>query len=223
MLKDMPDECRAASEYLFLSNMFVAAKEKLMFKLRQIERTEYEWLTDDIIGRCLARLDSVIGPEIDSLSEPLVEYPVMQYDMEAEIKKLNEVLAPFFPDYDKKFRFSARIDLVTERCIWELKCTSSITIEHKLQVVMYDWLWRIVYSTHLSKKNPKCLKPRETRILNIKTGEIWFLNASFQELTTIVVALLKGKYSKPVIKTDAEFVHDCESYLSNMSDFYGKK
>jgi hypothetical protein len=67
------------------------------------------------------------------------------------------------------------------------------------------------------------LKPRETRILNIKTGEIWFLNASFQELTTIVVALLKGKYNKPAVKTDEEFVHDCESYLSNMSDVYSKK
>jgi hypothetical protein len=81
-----------------------------------------------------------------------------------------------------------------------------------LQVVLYDWLWRIVHSNDFLTQK----KPRETRILNIKTGEKWFLNSSFEELTTIVVALLKGKYNKPAIKTDDEFVEECISYLSTL-------
>jgi hypothetical protein len=213
MISQMPETCQTSADYLLLSNMFVAVKEKLLFKLKQIERTDYVWLTDDMVNQCLGRLDAIIGLGTEP---PLIEYAVIQYDMEAELAKINAVLAPYFPDYDKKFRFSARLDLVTEKCIWELKCTSSITIEHKLQVVLYDWLWRIVYSTNLSNKNPKCVKPRESRILNIKTGEKWFLNASFEELTTIVVALLKGKYNKPAIKTDDEFVEECISFLSTV-------
>jgi hypothetical protein len=215
-ISQMPEECRTSADYLLLSNLFVAVKEKLLFKLKQIERTDYVWLTDDMVNRCLERLDAIIGLELGK-EAPLIEYAVIQYDMEAELAKINAILAPHFPDYDKKFRFSARLDLVTERCIWELKCTSSITIEHKLQVVLYDWLWRIVYSNDfLREKKMKCVKPRESRILNIKTGEKWFLNASFEELTTIVVALLKGKYNKPAIKTDEEFVEECSSYLATL-------
>jgi hypothetical protein len=214
MMKEMPEMFSEVSDYLFLSNLFVAAKEKLLFKLKQIERTDYGWLSDSMVKECLDRLNQIIGDEL-SLEEPLVEYPIIQYDMEAEMERINQVLLPHFPEYDRKFRFSARTDLITEKCIWELKCTSSITIEHKLQVVLYDWLWRIVHSTEiLSKKKRKNLKPRETRILNIKTGEIWFLNASFEELTTIVVALLKGKYDKPIAKTDEEFFIECNTYLS---------
>jgi len=208
-ISEMPEECRTSADYLLLSNMFVAVKEKLLFKLKQIERTDYVWLTDDMVNQCLGRLDAIIGLGNEP---PLIEYAVIQHDMEAELAKINAVLAPHFPNYDKKFRFSARLDLVTDRCIWELKCTSSITIEHKLQVVLYDWLWRIVHSNDFIKQK----KPRESRILNIKTGEKWFLNASFDELTTIVVALLKGKYNKPVTKTDEEFVEECRAYLATL-------
>jgi hypothetical protein len=62
----------------------------------------------------------------------------------------------------------------------------------------------------------KCLKPRESRILNIKTGEKWFLNASFEELTTIVVSLLKGKYNKHANKTDEEFLEECRTYMAGI-------
>jgi len=211
-ISEMPEECRTSADYLFLSNLFVAVKEKLMFKLKQIERTDYVWLTDEMVNKCLGRLDQIVGKELGK-DAPLIEFAVIQYDMEAELAKINAVLSPHFPDYEKKFRFSARLDMVTDRCIWELKCTSSITIEHKLQVVLYDWLWRIVYS---DLKNSKCTKPREARILNIKTGEKWLLNASFEELTTIVVALLKGKYNKPVVKTDEVFVEECRAYMAGL-------
>jgi hypothetical protein len=50
---------------------------------------------------------------------------------------------------------------------------------------------------------------RNIRILNIKTGEVLELRASTEQLTQIMVALLKGKYCEPVVKTDEEFVHDC--------------
>ena len=83
--------------------------------------------------------------------------------------------------------------------MWELKCTSKITIDHLLQVVTYAWLWKILVADD-----------RNIRILNIKTGELLELCASLDELTFIVVALLKGKYCDPIVKTDEEFVRDCQ-------------
>ena len=34
-----------------------------------------------------------------------------------------------------KYRFTARVDMITNDTIWELKCTSQISVEHLLQVV----------------------------------------------------------------------------------------
>ena len=137
--------------------------------------------------------------------------------MEEETKKINEILGPHFP-CGKKFKFSARADLITEKHIWELKCTSTISIEHRLQLVIYDWLWRALHSEN-SLKHPhkkyirKPSKMKTAKIVNIKTGEMLRIDASFDELTQIVVALLKGKYITYEEKTDEEFISHCLQYL----------
>jgi hypothetical protein len=94
---------------------------------------------------------------------------------------------------------------VTEKSVWEIKCTSKITIDHLLQVIIYAWLWRILVADD-----------RNIRILNIKTGEVLELQATNEELTQIMIALLKGKYCEPVIKTDEEFVRDCCEMFSKV-------
>jgi hypothetical protein len=88
--------------------------------------------------------------------------------------------------------------MVTEQSVLELKCTSKITIDHMLQVVIYAWLWKLLVADD-----------RKIRILNIKTGEVLQLESTMDELTHIMVALLKGKYCDPVTKTDETFVRDC--------------
>jgi hypothetical protein len=134
--------------------------------------------------------------------------------MEVENEKIHSYLSPYFPNAAKKFRFSARADLITAKTIFELKCTSSITIEHKLQVILYRWLWDAVHTPDLLKKrNAECVDPREVRIVNIKTGEILRLNAAFDDLTTIVVELLRGKYDPALLKNDEDFAADCESVI----------
>ena len=47
---------------------------------------------------------------------------------------------------------------------------------------------------------------RYFKLLNIKTGERWVLQATRGELQEIVVALLKGKYAKLTELTDEEFL-----------------
>ena len=89
--------------------------------------------------------------------------------------------------------------MVTQESVWELKCCQQITLDHQLQVVIYAWLWRILH--------PECTK--KVKIFNIKTGEIMELCATVEDLTTIVVELLRGKYEKPIVLTDAQFLEQC--------------
>ena len=49
------------------------------------------------------------------------------------------------------YRFSARAEIVTKSSLWELKCTNQLTIEHKLQLVMYAWLFQMKYTNHEQK------------------------------------------------------------------------
>jgi hypothetical protein len=223
LIAAFPDECDTVSDYLRLANLFVAAKERLLFKIKQIDRDDYTWLSDDAVEQCLRRLDDVIGPECET-HLPLVEHTIVDKEMEEEIERTNLVLRPFFSEQTRKFRFTARADLVTDRCIWELKCTSSLSIEHKLQVVLYDWLWRIKYTPDVAvKRRAVCTNPKEARLINIKTGEILRLNATFDDLTTIVVELLKGKYEAVPHRTTEEFLGDCHQFLQSQSTLFAAK
>ena len=49
------------------------------------------------------------------------------------------------------------------------------------------------------------LNIREFRLINIKSGQIWRLDASTESLTKIMVLLLKSKYGDAKIRTDVDF------------------
>ena len=46
---------------------------------------------------------------------------------------------------------------------------------------------------------------KKFKILNIKTGELFQLESSIEQLTSIIVLLIKGKYGEPNILSDIEF------------------
>lgn len=214
MVDRMPDRCDNAVDYYLLANLFVAAKEHLLFKWKQIALEDYNWFKVEEIERCMNRLDDIIWPEC-SEHPPRVEHAIICRDMDAEQERANVLLAPFFPDNDKKFRFAAIIDLTTHRSLLELKFTSTLSVEHRLQLVLYAWLWHIVYTPDMGKRrNPECVEPREARLVNIKTGERLRLNATFEDLTTIVVELLRGRYVDEKPKTDEEFLSSCREFMS---------
>lgn len=214
LIDRMPEKCDTAADYLRLSNLYVACKERLLFKWNQIGEDDYGWLSDETIDAFMERLDTVIGVECQDVP-PLVEYSIIDREMEAETATINTILQTYLLQLTRKIRFSARADLITQRTLWELKCTGSITIEHKLQTVLYAWLWHVVNTPDVVKKrDAQCLNPRAVRIFNIKTGEILRLNACFEELTTIVVELLRGKYEPHKPKTNEEFLQDCETFMN---------
>ena len=202
ILDDLPNNCDSSSEYLYLANVFIALQEKLYFKLKQIDRDEYNWLTDEIIEQCGERMDSIIGKESDNC-QPEIEKTIIHTSNAETHKNIDE----FFINngiIDNKFRFTARVDLITEKSVWEIKCTSSISIDHLLQLVIYAWIWKM-----LPDNDSTCNK--EFKIFNIKTGEILQLNSSQEDLDCIMLKLIHGKYEKIQRKSDSEFVESCLS------------
>ena len=191
--------CENIGDYLFMANVFEAAQEKLYFKLKQIGRDEYTWLTPTLLVECKRRMLSILKKEINK-GPPKMEFSIITYDDDAANAKLNRCLSPHLKDI---FAFSARIDLLTRKTLWELKCTSEITAEHMIQTVIYAWIMRIAHPS-LSQK---------VKIFNIKTGHVLRLDATNEQLTTIVVALLKGKYERTPPSSEEDFLGECHKTI----------
>ena len=196
MFRTVDPADRSAANYLFLANLYVAVQEKLYFKLTQISRAEYGWLSVDAVEACMDRMRDRLH------DSPMMahEHVLVHAKMEAEHEPIDQVLRPFFAD--KKYRFSARLDLVTQKTVWEIKCTGTLSIEHRLQVIIYAWLWRLLPPNDVFADTPE----KAFRLMNIKTGEVWELNATTDELTRIVVELLRGKYTTVAPISDEEFL-----------------
>jgi len=212
IVNELPDKIESINDYLFVANVSVAVQETLYFKLKQIKRHEYNWLTQSMVTNCIERLDDVLADECKNTIPQIEETIIHQSDEKAHLK-IDEFLLPHF-GREVKFRFTARTDLITESSIWEMKCTSKISIDHMLQVVIYAWLWRM---RNLSSSDNALTDEKKVKIFNIKTNELLHLDASMDDLNSIMLVLLKGKFLKPQIKVDADFIGDCKNYLTQLS------
>jgi hypothetical protein len=196
MVQYIPETCEYAKDYLFLANMYLAIEEKLYSKIKQIETDEYNWLSDSMIQECFQRLELIIGEEC-RIGEWEAEKTILYSSAHEDHVEIDHCLSSHLGD-EYLYRFTARTDLITASAIWEWKCTSKLTTEHKIQLVIYYWLWKMVYKT-----------PKKCYLFNIKTGELLELKAEIEEMTEIVVEIIRGKYTQSEKKTEMEFI--CES------------
>lgn len=205
---EIPETIDSIEDYLYLATLAFSIQEKLYFRLKQIDRYDYTWLKEEDINKCKERLHHIIDPDCQN-SMPIMEETIIRCADDYEHVKIDAFLKEIFEN--NIFRFTARVDTITENTIWEIKCTSKLTIDHMLQVVIYAWIWRMRNGIDLVHSPNK-----EFKLFNIKTGEVLRLDATIDELHTVMIAILKGKYQKPVVKTDEEFVADCKTYLDKI-------
>lgn len=196
LVENMPQTCDTIAEYLYTTCLFSATQDCLYSRIKQIPVDNYNWLTDDIVQQCFSRLDNTIGEECKSGPWKTEAYIISQHDDLAHIN-IDDILKEHIPDII--YRFSARADLITEKSLWELKCTSQLTFEHKLQLIIYAWLDEFKYDLYKKKK--------DYYLFNVKTKEHLQLNATREQLTNIIVEILKAK-SKNKTVTDKEFVEN---------------
>ena len=202
IIQNMPDTCETISDYLYVSNILQATENKLYSKLKQIQPCEYNWIKEDVILKCFEQLDAVVGIDCQQ-NEWKPEQTIIYSSADEDHFEIDITLSEFLGDR-YKYRFQARIDLLTDDILWEFKCTSKISVEHKLQLIIYAWIWMHVYNT-----------PKRFCLYNIKTNELWELNANKNELTKIIVELIRGKYKdcddNENSKNDADIISDANN------------
>ena len=190
--------------YLFMANINQAITESLYFKLNQIEDNEYNWLSEDDIQTCMHQYKSIIGSDCQNEC-PLIEEYIIHGGDDIGHQNIDKFTKQFIPEKD--FRFSARADIITENVLWELKCCSSITTDHMLQLAIYAWLWKM--------KHPENTKKVDCKLFNVKTGELWKMSMEMENLNKIMEILLTYKYKQILPKHDELFLKDCHDFMDS--------
>jgi AAA domain/UvrD-like helicase C-terminal domain len=202
MVETLPASLDTIQDYLYVANISLAVQERLYSRLKQIDREEYTWITEDMYHLCKTRLRTTVGADCQ-LSRPQIEKTLIHQSNAEQHIHIDTFLKQHFEPHNT-FRFTARMDVIGDKFLWELKCTHKLSIDHLLQVVIYAWLWQMLPENIDSPL-------RVFKIMNIRTGEIQRLEATREEINTIMVALLKSKFLELHKKTDAEFIQDCIS------------
>ena len=202
-IKNIPETFNSINDYLYLSNIYISIQERLYFKLKQINSNEYNWIDEELLNQCIERLEKMIVENNEYI--PSFEKTLIHNSNESLHENIDHILKPHFTE-NILFRFSAIIDVFSENSIWELKFTNQISIEHKIQLVIYAWIYQSMN-----------LPSRDFKLFNIKTGELYVLNSNFDDLSTIVISILKGKYEKPIIKTDIEFRDSVKKHMNSIT------
>jgi len=189
-------------EQLYMTNIYHAIQERTLFRVNQIQLEEYNWLTPEIIQQTNAR----ISEQFPSNTHVEVEQTII-YDNDELHVKIDEWMSARLPELNK-IRFSAaRVDVITDTTVWELKCTNDISVEFLMQVVVYAWIWKMVYPH----------KPKTFRIFNIKTNEIRRLESghtTHADLDDIMYEIIRGKYLKDTPISDQAFVQECNEMVN---------
>jgi hypothetical protein len=96
-----------------------------------------------------------------------------------------------------------RIDAIDDNNVWELKCVNNITLEHKLQLIIYYFIFKCT--------DIKVATDKEFKLLNMKSGELLNL---VKDDTAIEYIMEKVFETKVMVKdkiSDENFINLCQS------------
>ena len=200
--------CKDIKDWLYLSNLYIAFRSEYYYKINQIK--DYNWLNEDIVNKCHKNITNNIMIKNNIVFEkPIsIKYCHKKYGI---------------------MSIGGCIDIDDKKNIWELKCVDELTIEHKLQLIVYCWLCR---QDNIQNDDDHCIGTRKCFLLNIKSGEVLELiahndirlkNNIFDDLDKIMDLLFDNKYLIKEKINDNDFIqkhiNDITPYVDIIDKF----
>ena len=180
--KNLLKKLTGIESFLNIANLYTAVRTGMHFKLSQVK--SYSWITEKDAITCMNNMDKYIGNVTD---------------FELELREMDGEEFKFESEYGI-IKLSGIIDAYEKNpngdIIWEFKCVENLQLEHFLQASIYQWIWN----------NTRKDSSTETRLFNIRTGEIYKLNNDDELLNLLITVLLRNKYEKNIDETDDNFI-----------------
>lgn len=170
------------ADFLKIGNLYMTFQTKLLAKITQIKK--YDWIDLNMILKCHSNMNMISDTNI-----------------RFEVPIINDELDNSFIFSHKDFgqiHLTSRLDAIDSKTIWEFKCVDNLTIDHKLQLIVYAWAY--------SQSMENTLGKRDFILLNIKSGEMLKLNYDHYKIDQIVNLLISDKYSTKKEIEDDEFI-----------------
>ena len=177
--------CDNVREYLRLGNLYISVINGCENNLNQIQ--DFNWLSEEDKNVCLHNLDLIISHENTLKFEYVIE------------KGARNGIFTFNHERYGIIKIGNRVDLIDDNFIYEFKCTTELTIENKLQLLIYAWM-----VTNLEDDNE--LKGKGFRLFNIVNNEMFELDYNENKVNEAIDLLLFNKYSDTIEITDDEFI-----------------
>lgn len=175
MLDRIPDECVARSDFLYVANAFLALSNGVHFKMNQIK--DYGWLDGADLDTCMGVLDATLGV----CGGVAFEVPI-QCRRHTNSGPVD---------------VHGRIDALASDGAFEIKCVSALTLEHKLQTVVYKWM-------HREARGPA--DDARFVLVNIRTGQRLVCRNDWHLILAVVETLMSNRYDAAESVDDATFV-----------------
>ena len=182
--------CKTIRDFLKVGNVYTSLQNKLHAKLAQIKK--YNWLSESMVKKAHSYMNMINTDtlfEITICSEPESGLDYFEYIHESY----------------GIIQLRGRLDAVTIDSVWEFKCVDHLSIEHKLQLIIYYWMW-------VKADMGDIYGNKKFSLINIKSGQILELNnTNWYIVKQIVNLLFDEKYLEKKVLTDLEFISMCVS------------
>ena len=174
--------------FLRIGNLYLALQSKLLAKITQIKK--YDWLDLNMILKCHTNMTMISDTSIK------FEVPIINDELDNSFVYEHKEFGPI--------HLTSRLDGLDSKTIWEFKCVDNLSIDHKLQIIIYAWAYHNSMEENLG--------PRDFILLNVKSGEMLKLKFNIDSINQIVELLFNDKYSIKKELNDDEFVNMINQY-----------
>lgn len=178
-LKYLKSECSEINDFLLLSNIGKSIDLGIQSNLNQIE--SYNWIKPHIIERSFKRLN-------DYITEDDLQFEVR---VERNYKYKNDII-----------NIRGYIDILSPNSVYELKCTESLDISHKIQLIFYAWLYKEDFDVS-----------RTFYLFNMKTNESYELDSHNPLIDEVIDIIFQDKLSIKEKLNNEEFITHCSENI----------
>lgn len=161
---------------------YYAACDDLLYRVAQI--SNYTWLDHEVAEECMVYLDKYISRKA-------------QFEIPCERVYTSKLIT---------VPVVGRLDIMDRGFVWEIKCTSELTFEHRLQLVMYAWIMNGAENT---TANDRALK---YRLLNIRTGELERLTYVQEHVDRVMELIMRSNFELVHATSDETFIEHVRGY-----------
>jgi nucleoside-triphosphatase THEP1 len=185
------------SYWLKLTNAALSI-DKYHHKVQQIPDNAYTWLEQKELQKAYSRLHT----EFSKYRTFYSEIPYMhKYDK--DLPDLKTDIPYYDTNIPENLEICGRIDVIVDDILFEIKCTHEITLEHKLQLIIYMYMMN--HKINLAPNKPE-ITINHYRLFNIKTNEIIEIANDQNIIDDIVYALVSYKFRLPSNMSDEVFL-----------------